>query len=155
MNLDEDALIAAVDLVGRSGAREFEIGYLHDDVPPEQAGWWAHAQYRGARISAEDQPGPVAAAEALAQQLLKGAKCAHCGGLVALSDAGAFAYENVRLVDGSEWTAEQARAAGQCRWRRVGRRWERACESQRTPGRGSAFARSQPRRSSRRNRRRS
>jgi len=44
VNLDEDALIAAADLVGRTGATGFEIGYLHDDVPAEKAGWYAHAQ---------------------------------------------------------------------------------------------------------------
>lgn len=39
-------MIACVDLVGRCGAREFEIGYLHDDVPVAQAGWYASAFYR-------------------------------------------------------------------------------------------------------------
>ncbi len=37
MNLDEDALIAATDLVGRTGAKEFQIGYLNDD-PPHRRG---------------------------------------------------------------------------------------------------------------------
>lgn len=152
MSLDDDALLAAVDLVGRTGATNFQVGYLHDGVPPEEAGWYAHAQYRGARITAEDHPGPVEAAEALARCLLNGAKCAHCGSLVALSDAGAMAYDT-RLVDGSEWTVEQARAAGQCRWRRIGARWERGCERHKPSG-PSRFSRQQPKRSTRRGRRR-
>lgn len=150
-HLDEDALIACVDLVGRTGATGFQIGYLHDDVPADQAGWWAHAQYRGARLSAQDHKSPTDAADALARRLLEGAKCAHCGGLVALSDAGAVAYES-HLVDGTPWTVEQARAAGQCRWTRAGRRWERGCEQRKPHGR-PLFSRSQPRRTTRRQRR--
>lgn len=148
----DDAAIAAVDLVGRSGATDFTWGYLHDDVPSEEAGWYAHAQYRGARITVEDQPGPVEAMEALARKVLTGGKCTGCGRLVALSDAGAVAYERSHLVDGSEWTIEQARAAGQCRWRRVGKRWEMGCvrRSAKTP---TAFTRTQPRRRPRKQRR--
>lgn len=131
ITLDEDALFAAVDLVGRSGATQLEFGYLHDDVPVEEADWWAHARYRGARISEEHHRGPVEAAEALARRLLTGAKCKPCGRLVALSDTGAIAYENAAMVDGTRWTAEQAAAAGQCRWRRDGARWVRGCEADR------------------------
>jgi hypothetical protein len=126
--LDEDAGIAAVDLVGRSGARQIEVGYLHDNVPTEQAGWYAHAQYRGVRITEEDHRGPVEAVEALARRILTGARCAHCGGLVALSDDGAIAYPNARMADGTVWTEQQIRAAGQCRWTRETRRWKRGCE---------------------------
>jgi hypothetical protein len=127
MNLDEDALVACVDLVGRTGATGFEIGYLHEDVPAEQAGWYAHAQLRGARIIVEDHRGPVEAADALARRLLSGAKC-RCGRLVALSDRGAFAYTKAHTVDGQSWTAEQAAAVGQCRWRRVAARWQMGCK---------------------------
>jgi hypothetical protein len=123
---DQEILVACVDLVGRSGARDLEIGYLHDNVPPAEAGWWAHATYRGARIAVEDQPGPTEAAQALAEKILTGAKC-RCGRLVALFDHGAIAYDRSTLTDGTQWTAEQAAAAGQCRWRRVGRRWEMGC----------------------------
>lgn len=126
--IDEDAVIACADLVGRAGATGFEIGYLHEGVPIEEAGWYAHAQYRGARITAEDHPSPEAAAEALAWRLLTGAKC-RCGKLVALSDAGAIAYDNAHLIDGSTWTPEQAAEAGQCRWTRNGRTWTPGCDA--------------------------
>lgn len=125
--LDEDELIACVDLIGRTGARGFEVGYLHDDVPIAEAGWYAHAQYRGARITAEDHPSPVAAAKALASRILTGAKCKGCGKLVALADDGAFAYFRSTLLDGTRWNAADAAAAGQCRWERVGKRWEMGC----------------------------
>lgn len=117
INLDEDALFAAADLVGRTGAKSFEIGYLHDDVPAAEAGWYAHAQYKGARIT-EEGAGPVEAAEALARRLLAGGKCTRCGGLIALSGHGAFAYPSATLTDGTSWTAEDAKAAAQCRWTR-------------------------------------
>lgn len=127
MNLDDDAFHAAVELVGRTGATGFQIGYLHDDVPPEKAAWYAHAQYKGARIIAEDHPGPIEAAEALARRLLTGAKCTACGGLITLSDSGAFAYSSATLADGTVWDVKTAAAAGQCRWTRVGAHWEKGC----------------------------
>ncbi len=105
--VDEDALLAAVDLVGRSGGTDFEVGYLHDNVPVEKAAWYAHAQYRGARITAENHPGPVEAAEALARQVLKGAQCTHCKRTVSLGGTG------TKVI---------------CRWRREGRKWIRGCE---------------------------
>jgi hypothetical protein len=130
--MDEDALAATVDLIARTGAKGFEIGYLHDDVPVDQAGWYAHAQYRGTRITEENHCGPIEAAEAIARRLLTGAMCNHCKKLVALSDHGATAF-NSTLLDGTRWTVEQARAAGQCRWRRVGPRWVRGCEGTTPP----------------------
>lgn len=123
--VDQDAVVAAADLVGRTGATGFEIGYLHDDVPNEEAGWYASAQYRGARII-EESSGPTEAAEALARRLLTGARC-KCGKLVALSDSGAVAYDDVTMADGTKWTVDKARAAGQCRWRRMGARWQQGC----------------------------
>lgn len=101
----EDAVIACVDLVGRCGAREFEIGYLHDDVPLEDAAWYASAFYQGARITVDDQPHPAAAAQGLALRLLTGGTC-RCTRPVAVAPA----------EDG-------------CRWRRVGKRWEPGCDA--------------------------
>jgi hypothetical protein len=123
---DDARLIAAVHLVGRTGAKEFEIGYLHEDVPPSEAAWYAHARYKGARITEENHASPVEAAEALARRLLTGARC-KCGKLVALRDDGAFAFTRSRLSDGSEWSAGDAARAGQCRWRRDGRVWVSGC----------------------------
>jgi len=125
MNLDEDALVAAADLVGRTGAKGFEIGYLHDDVPIEQAGWYAHAQFEGARITEEGHTGPVQAAEALARRLLEGGKCTKCGGLVALSSRGAVFHPTAKLTDGTRWDGPPPR---QCRWTRMGSHWVAGCQ---------------------------
>ena len=114
LQLDEDALYAAADLIGRTGATELQFGYLHDGVPVAEAAWWAHAQYRGARVVVEDHRDPVAAIEALARRLLTGGRCTHCGG------------ETVLSGDGS--------SPIQCRYRRVGARWVRGCEGVERPG---------------------
>jgi hypothetical protein len=127
-DLDQDALDAAVDLIGRTGAKGFEIGYLHDDVPAAKADWYAQAQYQGARIISENHPGPVEAAEGLARKVLTGAKCTHCHGLIALSDTGATFYPGNHLPDGSVFTEKEARSRKQCRYRRVGPKWVRSCQ---------------------------
>lgn len=125
IDFDADVVIAAGDLVGRTGATDFEIGYLNDDVPMAEAGWYATAVFRGAKLI-EEAEGPAEAAEALATRLLTGAKC-RCGRLVALHAGGAVAF-NATMADGTTWTVDEARAAGQCRWRRDGERWRRGCE---------------------------
>lgn len=105
-HLNDDIVTACADLVGRAGAREFEIGYLHDDVPVEEAGWYAHATYQGARIQVQDHRSPTAAALALAERLLHNARC-RCGNTVTLSDD----------------------QPGRCRWRLLGARWEPGCDA--------------------------
>lgn len=101
---DQDAISAAADLVGRSGAADLEIGYVRDDVPVEDAGWYASATYGGAKLIAEEHRDPVAAVEALARRVLSGAMCRRCG-------------EPIRLND----------AEPGCRWTRQGKRWEPGC----------------------------
>lgn len=108
---DDDALVAAVDLVGRSGATEFELGFLDEHVPVDQARWWATARYRGARLQVDEQPGPVAAAVALARRVLEGGLCTHCGARIHLGGAPRSLRRRGRV----------------CAWKRTGRRWERGC----------------------------
>jgi hypothetical protein len=124
---DADAVKACADLVGRTGARSFECGYLRDGVPVAQAGWYATAVFKGAKIIAEDKASPAEACDALAVKLLSGAQCQHCKGLVALGGDGAFAYRSAVLVTGQRWDAADAAKAPQCRWTRTGARWERGC----------------------------
>lgn len=122
----QEALFAAVDLVGRAGGKSFEVGYLNEVSIMELADWWASALVRGNKFTVEHKTSPIEAAEALAIELLSGAQCM-CGKLVALSADGAFAFAHANLVDGRRWNAEDAAKAGQCRWRRVGARWYSAC----------------------------
>lgn len=103
-HLDEDALIAAVDLVGRSGSAGFELSY--DDDDPNDVKWSAQAKYRGARIIREGFRDPVAV-EALARRLLTGALCRRCGKPISL--------------------AGPRKSKSKCRWTRQGARWEPGC----------------------------
>jgi hypothetical protein len=135
ISLDQDAVVAAADLVDRTGARSLEIGWdcphgpdMPDDHNCGRQTWYAKAQYKHAKIAAEHHPGPVEAAEALARRLLTGAKC-RCGGLVSLVDEGAFVYPAARLMDGTRWSKQQLAEAGQCRWTRRGQRWEPGCNA--------------------------
>lgn len=97
-------LIAAVDAIGRTGAREFEVGYL--DETPDAARWWASALYQGTKVHEQDHSSPADAADALARRLLDGGLCTHCGRTV----------------------TTQSLANGQCRWVRIGKVWTRGCE---------------------------
>jgi hypothetical protein len=122
-----DAVKACADLVGRTGARSFECGYLEDDVP--EPGWYAVAVYKGTKIIAEDKASPAEACDKLAARLLAGAQCQHCKKLVTLDARGAMARD-VTLIDGREWTAEEQAKAGLCHWTRPGDKWVRGCARQ-------------------------
>lgn len=102
--LNEDLIVACADLVGRSGATDFEIGYLNDD--PENPGWWAKSSYRGTRFIRDGHRTPEAACLALATRILSGATC-RCLKTVALDDR-----------------------SGGCRWKLVGQRWEPGCDDE-------------------------
>lgn len=125
---DADAVKACADLVGRTGAKSFECGYLNGNVPVAEAGWWAAAIFKGAKITVEDKASPAEACDALAARLLAGGQCQHCKGLVALTGGGAFAYREAVLATGQRWDAEDAARAPQCRWARTAGRWERGCK---------------------------
>jgi hypothetical protein len=103
--INADVVMACADLASRTGASGFEIGHVHDDVPIEEAGWYAHVNFRGARIIVENLRGPDEAALALAQRLLTGATC-RCLKPVSLGV----------LQRG-------------CRWKLVGERWESGCDA--------------------------
>ena len=103
--MDQDAVIACADLVGRSGGKEFELGYLDEDASMAEARWWAKAQYKGARIMVEEKTSPWEACDALARRIIDGAMCTGCG-------------KDVTLVD----------QVGGCRWRRNGDKWEMGCK---------------------------
>jgi hypothetical protein len=103
--MEADAVLAAVDLAGRTGAKSCEIGFLHEGVPVGEAGWYAAALYKGARITVDDHPGPVEAADALARRLLAGGRCIRCGRRIRLS----------------------GQSGAGCRWRRFADHWQPSC----------------------------
>lgn len=102
--IDQDGFEAAVELVKRCGGHSLEYGFLTDDVPVEEADWWATASFRGAKITVEHRCGPVEAVTALALRLFDGAVCRRCSKPVTLQDD----------MPG-------------CRYRRVGPSWQPSC----------------------------
>jgi hypothetical protein len=124
---DADRVRAAFDLAGRAGARFMEVGFARDGVPADQADWYAHAQFKGARIMSEHHTSPIDAAEGLAVRILTGAKCVGCGKLVSLDGIQAFAFLKPVMADGSKFDIHDALKAGQCHWTRTGSRWSSAC----------------------------
>lgn len=116
----EDAAKAIADLCHRSGARQFEIGWLYDEDDPEYATrgpcWWAKAQYRGARLIAEDHPDPAHAADQLAALILDGGMCQFCQ---RATQAAATSLGELVPARG-----------GPCVWRRDGDTWIAGCGGQ-------------------------
>jgi hypothetical protein len=69
-------LIAAVDLIRRTGAEQVQIRY---DDAEEPVVWFAVAVYVQGRFDAAAAPEPVGATLRLAEQLVDGGQCTHCG----------------------------------------------------------------------------
>jgi hypothetical protein len=103
-------LDALVDLCRKCGAAALELGYLHDDVPVEEAGWWASVQYAGTRITVDDHTSPEAACEALAKKVLNGGMC-RCG-RTAVTD-----------------NRPPRRGGRLCRWRLLDGVWAAGCDA--------------------------
>lgn len=120
--LTDEASAAAIELVGRTGATGLEVGWL-DNNPA--ARFYAHAQYRGARITADNHPTPEAALEALTIRLLHGGRCTSCHKIIAMSDA-PVPLPQV-MLDGDVVDEDTERARGLCRWNREGPHWIPGC----------------------------
>ena len=111
---DDFEMLAAVELVQRSGATEFEVGYL--DENPANPRWWAKAQYRGARLQVDEHRTPSAAADALAARILEGGTCTTCQ-LTVTTPAEIERKAAAGLAPGREM----------CQWARFGRHWIAGC----------------------------
>lgn len=139
-DVDTLAVMAHADLVGRTGATELQIGYLHDGVPTEQADWWATARYRGAKVTVEHHIGPVEAVEALARRLLTGGRCTACNETIELAGSDDSATPQVpeprepqppvhrNPVQWAPAVVSPPPVPRRCRWRREGGHWVRGCD---------------------------
>lgn len=108
----QQRLLAATDLIGRTGATGLEIGFVGDEHGPVHlARWYAQAHYRGRRAVSEEHASPVDAAEALAWSLLEGGQCRHCGKTI--------------LIEGHAYPDVDTREA--CWWRRMDDCWVPTC----------------------------
>lgn len=70
---------AAIDLIGRTGARLFELAFDdetgHSRMPVM---WHASARFKGARVSSQAFPFPAQAAEDLLARVIDGGQCKKC-----------------------------------------------------------------------------
>jgi hypothetical protein len=109
-HIDQDAIDACADLIARSGASAFEIGYV-DDTPGSP--WYAAATFKrwGGGELRREGGGPAEAADALSRRVLAGATCTRCHKPVALS----------------------GEHPDRCRWSRQGDRWTAGCMIVRVP----------------------
>lgn len=127
--LDTPEILAAAEMAFRSGGQEFEIGWLHDDVPAEQRAWYAHATYQGTRLRVDGLPGPGAAAATFVSRVLDGGQCQLCGKLSTTDPARALGGDKT-LLNGKQWTQADQVKAGICVWRRQGPHWVEGCRAQ-------------------------
>ncbi|MCU1679223.1 MAG: hypothetical protein JWM93_3981 [Frankiales bacterium] len=77
--IDDPRFVAAVDLIGRTGAVDFQIRYCDEDPPVV---WIAVASYRNGEQQVQEAAAamrPVEAVFRLCAQLIDGGTCAHCG----------------------------------------------------------------------------
>jgi hypothetical protein len=71
---DDPRLMAAIDLIGRTGADQFQIRYSDDSKPVV---WMALANWRGTwEVGASTSP--VQAVFRLCDQVIDGGQCTHC-----------------------------------------------------------------------------
>lgn len=79
---DEVYLIAALELIGRTGALSVTIGYDEDapeDTPADAMIWYAECVYGTDKIGRYGKTSPITAAVTLARRLINGGVCTHCG----------------------------------------------------------------------------
>lgn len=69
----------AVEMIGRTGATNFQLRYSDDESPVV---WMAVATY-GDRFECAAAPAPLVAIFRLCDQLIDGVKCTHCGRIAA------------------------------------------------------------------------
>lgn len=73
--LDEAKLAATADMVGHTGAANFQIRHQDDEAPTV---WMAVAVYPDGRWDAGAGCNPTHACERLLDQIIDGAVCTHC-----------------------------------------------------------------------------
>lgn len=85
-------VVAAVELLGRTGVSDVEFAYDNDDAYPEKVLWWAKGNWRGTRVYSAHFPYPAHALEDVLAKVVNGGKCGRCGNttVVGLALDGAY-----------------------------------------------------------------
>jgi hypothetical protein len=69
--------LAAVQLLKRTGAQTFRIGYSDEDDGPPTV-WYAVAEWPGNKAEADASIDPVDAVLRLCERVIDGGQCTHC-----------------------------------------------------------------------------
>jgi hypothetical protein len=71
-------VLAAVELLSRSGVTEVEFAYDEDEHYPDKVLWWAKGNWDGIRKYSAHFPYPAQALEDLLAKTINGGQCARC-----------------------------------------------------------------------------
>lgn len=71
-------VLAAVELLGRSGVSDVEFAYDEEKAYPEGVLWWAKGNWNGTRVYSAHFPYPAQALEDVLSRVINGGMCARC-----------------------------------------------------------------------------
>lgn len=77
-------VLAAVELLGRSGVGDVEFAYDEEEAYPESVLWWAKGNWNGTRVYSAHFPYPAQALEDLLGRVINGGQCARCKDITVL-----------------------------------------------------------------------
>jgi hypothetical protein len=72
-------VIAAVELLGRTGVTDVEFAYDEEDAYPDKVLWWAKGNWKGHRVYSVHFPYPAQALEDVLSRVINGGTCGRCG----------------------------------------------------------------------------
>ena len=72
-------VVAAVELLGRTGVSDVEFAYDEESTYPENVLWWAKGNWRGHRVYSAHFPYPAQALEDVLGRVINGGTCGRCG----------------------------------------------------------------------------
>ena len=91
--LDDPRYIAAIEMIGRTGAISYQIRYSDDEQPVV---WMAVASYRDGKWEVAAAADPIAATLRLCERVVDGGICAQCKRMTAFDvDFGAMPLADV------------------------------------------------------------
>jgi hypothetical protein len=73
---DKEKLLAAIDMIRRTGAQQVQVRYSDDEEPIV---WFVVAGYDFGIFEVDASANPVRAALRLCERLVDGSQCTHCG----------------------------------------------------------------------------
>lgn len=93
-------LLAVVDVLGHTGAREIEIAHQEECGEPEPIMWHVTALYKGTKMWSHHYPYPAQAAEDLMARVMNGGHCKRCNrDIVVGMDAHGFCCFTLTAAD--------------------------------------------------------